>query len=325
MLDFVVWLLWHPQRSCSAETADKYAGAVRAWLEVQFGLRYSRSRLHSRFVSRMRSFPRARGYAEPATRRLLELCAADTEAHPAVVDCAIIAFNGLFRPSELLPQRDWRRFPAATLLCEDVERVLVGGVPAFRTAVKCGKADRYNLGPFQYFMQSPVQGDVLCPVAAFERMLRRSPGPRAGVPFACKSWRPLVLVLAADVTALYRRHATAAGLDAVFTSAKSARPGGATHMADNGADQVLIQQRGRWSDRGTNEVLVLYQRATMARLRATATAMAGSSSIPLPSRRRARGSPAGAPQRARSPVSDSDSPWGASASDGSSGDSDFDL
>lgn len=280
-----MWLLWRSDRSCSVETADKYVGKVRKWLSCEHGLDFRRTALHSEFVAKLSSYPREKSYADPATRRLLELCAGDTVSHPAVVAAAVVAWNGMFRPGELLPRRDWAQFTMSTLLTEDVQQFRGEKAEGYRTAIKCGKADKYNLGPYQYFVRRP--GDPLCPVAAIERVLAQRPPPQRGQPFFAKQHGPaLRLVLAEDITELYRRHAAAAGLDPAFLSAKSNRSGGATHVLNNGGDQVLIMQHARWSQRGTNEVFVLYQRATEEQLLRISAAYAGPTTTPLPAARR---------------------------------------
>jgi hypothetical protein len=154
------------------------------------------------------------------------------------------------------------------LLHQDIERCKIGSEFGYRIHLKCQKQDRYNMGDWQYFKPRP--DDPLCPVAILDKYFASTSTPRTfNQPAFCRSplkGKSLVPVARADLDKALKTWAPMVGLNPRYISTHSLRIGGAFTLADSGTPMQLIQQQGRWSPRGFNEMVVLYTRMSTERL-----------------------------------------------------------
>ena len=150
-----------------------------------------------------------------------------------------------------------------------MKRTTVSGLRAFRLTLRHGKTDRYNLGAVEYVVERA--GDPLCAVNAIDQYLRRYPHAYgASTPFFIDHYsrrlKRYVYTSKRHLAEVMKDNAELIGMDSRYISGQSLRVGGAFTLADNGASTELIQQRGRWSQRGWNEIALMYQRSSETRL-----------------------------------------------------------
>jgi hypothetical protein len=200
----------------------------------------------------------------------------------------VIAWNGLLRVSEYTADPDWARKLEFNLLRKDIEFMKSEDMDGFRMKLKSAKADRYNQGEWQYFERRP--GDKLCPVHAMEVYLNATAIPRdASCPAFMKigtlSKRGKAatrrMVLRDNINKALKKAASALGMDTEYISSHSLRIGGAYTMADGGSSLDKIQQRGRWSARGFNEMALMYMRMSASRMGEVSRSFCTASSTPL--------------------------------------------
>lgn len=279
--------------SLLAPTIDAYVSTVRARFAELLGWSFVRSAAWSSFMRRLKAVKRDRNYREPASRRLVEAVAGDASL-PLAVRCAVVvAWDGLLRASEYLAGSDWRVAAEYSLMTGDVIATKFGDVDGYRLRIKSAKQDRYNLGEWQPFVPRP--SDPVCPVTWLTSYMRSalflqvaSQGSVAGhlSPFfvvavrvsrhAPEGWR---CVSREDVSNALKKHAAMCGVAAELVSSHSLRIGGAFALAEGGVPLEDIQQRGRWSQRRTNEIALMYARVGSAKLLRLSAAM-NSQSVP---------------------------------------------
>lgn len=217
-----------------------------------------------------------------------------SEIDLATTTAILLAWDGLLRVSEYLPQECWATAPEFSLLRRDVERVRIADVDGYRIRLKRSKSDQYNTGSWHYFARR--DGDPLCAVTALDRYLRaydsRFAQSRGNWPLfirrrlmARSGLPPFVILRADDISSALKRAAIILGVDSEFLSTHSLRIGGAFALADAGCPIPLIQQRGRWSEKGSNEIALAYTRLSAARLLYTSSSMVSASSNLLDGRR----------------------------------------
>lgn len=187
----------------------------------------------------------------------------------------LLAWNGLLRVSEYTADSEWQALPQFTLMSQDIVPYVAGTQRGYKIRLKRSKADRYNAGSWHFFPEQP--GDELCPVQALNRYWRECPDAnRPNLPAftrrGVRSPRMRYRVSRDDISDALKRTATSIGLDPTFISSHSLRIGGAFHLADAGLAMSAIQLRGRWSQRGANEVALMYTRLSTIRAQAIADA-----------------------------------------------------
>jgi len=268
MYDFCRWL--HARAPDNLPTTHAgYVSTIRSHYFALVGWEFRHSPLLTRYFAKSEQIPRERAFRDPATRDLILAVARDLSIPAAVRAAIILAWNGLLRVSEYVADADWAlpHLKQFNLLREDAQPYSSAGFEGYRVRIKRSKSDKYNAGQWQYYMRRP--GDDLCPVAALECYLveQRSLLMEGRPLFVRRNETGRVIpITRADVNAALKAHAVAVGADPRYISSHSLRVGGAFHMASQGAALELIQQRGRWSARGSNEIALMYTRVDSARL-----------------------------------------------------------
>lgn len=279
LTDFCRWL-YERAPTNAASTHHGYCSTIRAHFKAKVNWEFIYTPLLSRYFSKSAKLSRDRMFRDPAMRRLLTLVYCDGSIPLGARTAIVLAWNGLLRVSEYIADTDWS-LPAKrpyNLMAEDVERFSTPTFEGFRVKIKRQKTDAYNQSMWQYYARRP--GDILCPVTALEAYRAVEPlastpgmplfvrrGCSAGVPAA---WTP---VSRSDLNQALKKWASSPNLSPDFISTHSLRVGGAFQMASAGCSIELIQIRGRWSARGSNEIALMYTRMDSERVRVMSEAM----------------------------------------------------
>lgn len=272
MYHFTGWLLTN--RTLSGETLSQYVSQVRAHCAKRWGIQYANPSHLAGFFQRYKQLPRQSHTRDPATRALLELVVMDPSIAIATRTAIVVSWNILARPGELTINGPWQDVADVRFLGKDVIRMSVDSTPAYKLNMRHGKHDKYNRGSVEFVLQRV--GDPLCAVGMLDEYCRLLPlEGREHLPFFIKGkYRDnLSYVSKRDMSNALKRHAQAAGLDAAYITGQSLRIGGAFHLADQAVPTEDIQLRGRWSNKRSNEIALMYQRSSSIRLQRVSDAM----------------------------------------------------
>jgi hypothetical protein len=285
MFDFCWWLVAQGADPTTT-TIPGYISTVRQRCFIRYGWQFIQSPVLQQFLMRANQYPREKRFRDPATRKLIEGVAFDDDVGIAIKAAIMVAWDGLLRVSEYLPQERWSTQPEFSLLRRDVEVVKEGKLDGYRIRLKRSKSDRYNSGQWHYFLRRI--GDPTCPVRILDEYIQyrdRVFGQHGqDVPFfirprmiSRRGYPSFVIVRDSDINDALTRVADKLGIPSEFLSTHSLRVGGAFALADGGVSIPLIQLRGRWSQKGYNEMALMYSRLSELRLSALSDAMRASS------------------------------------------------
>lgn len=275
LFDFVGWL-WD-ERSISPATTRGYVSTVRAHFYTMRGWRFLESPLLAKFLLREAQRPTSdeKRFRFPATKRLIQLVAADETIAIGTRAAILTAWDGMLRASEYCSSGASTFTKDATLLGKHVTwSKTVGGWKLF---IAHSKGDRYNQGKDMFFVPR-TDGDSYCAARAlrfyYESEERACAAPDR--PFFCKRDRhnAVSYVTRDNVSAALKRHAAAAGLPVDRISSHSIRIGAAFSMANGKVDWNTIIHRGRWSPESGARMVIMYARMSRERLQEGTDALA---------------------------------------------------
>ena len=268
MTDFVRYML--ANHDLAPRTLAQYVSTVRAHVERVHRYTYASPPHLSGFIERLGGMPHApKDIKRAAPRDLVEKVWADRTISIGTRAAVVASWNALHRPGELTVSPKWTTYPDAFLLGRDVLPTRINDLDGYAFRLKRSKTDRYNDGQMAHVVRR--EDDPICAVHAINAYRAAQPlAHRPDFPFFVRDVHPLTRVVsyvsAADMTRALRKHASALGIDPKTVSAKSLRSGGAFALADNDTPIAGIQQMGRWSQRGSNEIALMYSQMSAKRI-----------------------------------------------------------
>ena len=285
LFDFANWLRIEAG-PLSAKVIDGYVSTVRSFLSKR-GIEYKRHELVGTMVKRLRqqqqvSETRVSHHRDPTPCQMVAAIYQDKKVPLGVRTAIVIGFNGLLRPGTYCVPSQWKKRRDRTLTWKDVRLFQGQTISGYTVRLKRERADHFDLDNIQHFARDP--DNPLCPAKALDRYMRvYRDYVTPDTPFFIKSepGEPLQFVSSSDVSKQLKIRAVQFHMNPRYQSGQALRIGGASHMADGGASWSEIQQRGRWSGRTFNDIVVMYERLSEKRLMEAAVSLRYRESFPL--------------------------------------------